>query len=328
MKSMSHTGWGRRGILAAMAASLAPTGLRAAAPSGYPDRPVRLTVSYGAGGAVDTLARIMMPKLAQRLGQTVIIDNRPGAGGTIGAASIARAPADGYNLLDDGSGFIINSILMQIPYDIHKDFEPIARVATIPNVLLLGPSIQAKTVAEVVAQAKADPGGLDCSSTGVGSSQHLALEIFNKMAGTRIAHVPYKDAPASQNDLRSGRIAMTFATATTAIPLHGQNGMRVIAHGGTEPIEMLPGIPPISDTVQGYSSQEWQGIFAPAGTPGPILDRLSESLSAVLSDPAIVERFTQLGARSRPETRQEFTTFIREEARRMAAQIKEAGIAL
>lgn len=317
---------GRRGLLLAAGGMTAG---RAGAQPGFPDRPLRVVVSYGAGGAVDTLARIVMPRLAQRLGQPVVIENRPGAGGTIGATFVARAQPDGYTLLDDGSGFVINSVLMpQLPYDIRRDFRPVARIATIPNVLVLGPAIPARSMGEVLALARASPGGLDCSSTGTGSAQHLALEMLNRMAGVRINHVPYRDAPSSQNDLRAGRIAMTFATATTAIPLHGQDGMRVIAQGGTQPIDRLPGVPPIAETVEGFRSEEWQGVFLPTATPPEIVARLHAELTAALAEPVVQERFAALGARSRPETPDDFAGFIAAEAARWSALVREAGIAL
>ncbi|MCR0982544.1 Bug family tripartite tricarboxylate transporter substrate binding protein [Roseomonas populi] len=317
----------RRGLLLASGlAACAARGVRAQGT--YPDRPLRVTVSYGAGGAVDTLARIVMPRLGQRLGQPVVIENRPGAGGTIGAAFVARSTPDGYTLLDDGSGFVINAALMQLPYNIRQDFRPVARVATIPNVILLGPSVQARSLKELLDLARAKPGELDCSSTGVGSSQHLALEMLNRMADVRINHVPYRDAPSSQNDLRSGRIAMTFATATTAIPLNGQDGMRVIAQGGEEPIPRLPGVTAISELVPGFRSEEWQGVFAPAGTPRDIVARLNAELTEALAEETIRERFTALGARSRRETPEEFATFVAAEAERWSALVREARIAL
>ncbi|MCK8788033.1 tripartite tricarboxylate transporter substrate-binding protein [Roseomonas sp. NAR14] len=321
--------FGRRALLLAGAGLGAGLSRAARAQGGYPDRPVRVVVSYGAGGAVDTLARIVMPLLGQRLGQPIVVENRPGAGGTIGAGAVARSQPDGYTLLDDGSGFVINAILMpQLPYDIRQDFRPVARVATIPNVILLGPSVRARTLPELLEFARANPGELDCSSTGVGSAQHLGLELLNRMAGVRINHVPYRDAPASQNDLRAGRIAMTMATATSAIPLNGQDGMRVIAHGGEQPIVALPDVPAISATVPGFLSQEWQGVFAPAATPAAIVERLNAELRAVLAEEAVVRRFTALGARGGTETPAEFKAFIAAEIERIGALVREARIAL
>lgn len=317
----------RRALIAA--AGAAPLATTARAQSGFPDRPIRVVVSYGAGGAVDTLARLVMPRVSLRLGQPIVIENRPGAGGTVAAAAIARSRPDGYTLLDDGSSFAVNpSLIPNLPYDPRRDFVPIGRVATIPNVLLLGPAISVTSLAELIAIARANPGGLDCSTTGVGSGQHLGLEMFTRMAGVRINHVTYRDQPSALNDLRAGRIAMASITATSAIPVQGRDGLRVVAHGGAEPIQALPGVPRIADTLPGYLSQEWQGIYAPAGLPPEIAERLNRELVASLAEPAIVERFAALGARGSAETVAEFTAFVASEIQRWGALIAEANIRL
>lgn len=317
----------RRALMAA--AGAAPLARPAAAQSGFPDRPVRVIVSYGAGGAVDTLARLVMPRVSLRLGQPIVVENRPGAGGTVAAAAVARSRPDGYTLLDDGSSFAVNpSLIPNLPYDPRRDFVPIGRVATIPNVLLLGPGIAVNTVPELIAFARANPGRVDCSSTGVGSGQHLGLEMLNRLAGLRINHVTYRDQPSALNDLRAGRIAMACTTATSAIPVQGRDGLRVIGHGGDEAIAALPGVPRIADTLPGYRSEEWQGVYAPAGLPPEIAERLNRDLMAALAEPAIVERFAALGAYHRAETVAEFTAFVDAELRRAATLVAEANIRL
>jgi tripartite-type tricarboxylate transporter receptor subunit TctC len=315
----------RRRDLALLAGGLLPLPLRAQ--GAYPARPVRLVVSYGAGGAVDTVARLVFARVAEALGQPVVVENRAGAGGTIGANAVAQSSPDGYTLLDDASGFAINPALMpRLPYDVRRDFLPVARIVTVPNVLLLGPGCPAATVPELVALARARPGEITCASTGTGSSQHLALELFNRTAGTEIVHVPYRDTPAAQNDLRAGRIGMIISTATSAIPLHGQEGLRVIAHTGREPITRLAGIPPVAETLPGYESLEWHGLFAPAGTSGAVAALLVQALDGVLKEPALRERLAMLGASPGLLSSDAFRAFVGEEVEKWGRLIRSAGI--
>jgi tripartite-type tricarboxylate transporter receptor subunit TctC len=320
--------WTRRGLAALAAAALPAAAPRLAlGQESYPNRPVRVVVSYGAGGAVDTVARLVFARVGERLGQTVVIENRGGAGGTIGANAVAQSRADGYTLLDDASGFSINPALMpRLPYDPLKDFTPVARIATVPNVLLLGPACPATTLEELIHLAKSKPGELTCASTGTGSSQHLALELFNRTAGVEIVHVPYKDTPAAQNDLRAGRISMIFSTATSAIPLQGQDGMRVIAHTGRDPIARLPGVMPVSAMLTDYESLEWHGLFAPAGLPPAIATRLAEAVAAALRDTALLERLDLLGVSPAPLPPAEFSAFVRAEIGKWGQLIRSAGI--
>ena len=314
----------RRG-LATLAAGLLPLPLLAQ--EAYPARPVRLVVSYGAGGAVDTVARLVFARVAEGLGQPVVVENRAGAGGTIAANAVAQSRPDGYTLLDDASGFAINPALMpRLPYDARRDFLPVARIVTVPNVLLLGPACPASTVPELIALAKAKPGEITCASTGTGSSQHLALELFNRTAGTEITHVPYRDTPAAQNDLRAGRIGMIVSTATSAIPLHGQEGLRVIAHTGQEPVARLPGVPAVAGTLRGYESLEWHGLFASAGTPPEIAARLVTALDGALQDPGLRERLTMLGASPGLLSPGAFSDFVGGEIEKRGRLIRAAGI--
>ncbi|MCQ4158642.1 tripartite tricarboxylate transporter substrate-binding protein [Roseomonas sp. GC11] len=315
----------RRGLLATAAATLAPLPLRAQ--ESWPARPVRIVVSYGAGGAVDTVARLVFTGLGAKLGQGFVIENRAGAGGTLAANSVAQARPDGYTFLDDASGFAINASLMpRLPYDPRRQFTPVAGLVTVPNVLLLGPACPARDVAELVALARARGTEITCASTGTGSSQHLGLELFNRMAGVEITHIPYRDAPAAQNDLRAGRIAMIVSTATSALPLHGQEGIRVIAHGGQQEIEKLPGVPPVGATLAGYQSLEWQGLFAPAGTPAAILATLNAALRESLAAPETRARLAVLGASPMALSQAAFATFVEAEMEKWGRLIREAGI--
>ena len=315
----------RRNAVAMLAAGSLPLPLLAQ--EAYPARPVRLIVSYGAGGAVDTVARLVFPRVSEALGQPVVVENRAGAGGTIAANAVAQSRPDGYTLLDDASGFAINPALMpRLPYDARRDFLPVARIVTVPNVLLLGPGCPAPTVPELIALAKAKPGEITCASTGTGSSQHLALELFNRTAGTEIVHVPYRDTPAAQNDLRAGRISMIVSTATSALPLHGQEGLRVIAHTGREPVARLPGVPPVADTLPGYESLEWHGLFAPAGTPPAIAAHLAAVLDGALKEPGLRERLAALGASAGVLPPDDFRSFVGGEIDKWGRLIRAAGI--
>ena len=315
----------RRGLLAAVTA-LALPGVARSAPS-FPDRPVRVIVAYGAGGAVDTVARLVFAEAGKALGQNFVIENRGGAGGTLGAAAVARAAPDGYTLLDDASGFSINPSLMpRLPYDARKDFVPVARIIVVPNTIVVGPSCPANDLNELVALAKAKPGMLDCASTGTGSAQHLSLELLNHLAGTRIGHVPYRDLPAALNDLAAGRIAMMVMTASSAIPRHGQDGLRVITHLGQGAVQALPGVRAAAEVIPGLECLEWHGIYAPAGTPETIVTVLNAAVARAVSEPAVAERLVALGASTDQLTPAGLAAFLDGELNKWARVIRDAGI--
>ncbi|WP_159999394.1 tripartite tricarboxylate transporter substrate binding protein [Roseomonas sp. 18066] len=320
-----NTPFGRRGLLAGAGLALLPAAARAQ--ENWPARPVRVVVSYGAGGAVDTVARLVFQRVEKKLGQPFVIENRAGAGGSIAAAAVAQSKPDGYTLLHDASGFAINpALLPRLPYDPLRDFSPIGAIVTVPNTLLLGPACPASTVAELIALAKKTPGELTCASTGTGSSQHLALELFNRTAGVEITHVPYRDAPAAQNDLRAGRISMILSTATSALPIHGQDRLRVIAHTDDTPVARLPGVPSVAETLPGYRSLEWHGLYAAAGLPPAIVAALNTALGQTLAEPDLVERLSGIGVRASPMSPDAFAAFLRGEIEKWGKLIKEAGI--
>jgi tripartite-type tricarboxylate transporter receptor subunit TctC len=321
----------RRALLTSVAGGFAGGTLsrsaRAQAP--YPDRPVTVIVTYGAGGAVDTVARVVFAKVSERLGQPFVVENRAGGGGTIGATAAARAKPDGLTLMDDASGFAINPALRpRLPYDAKRDFIPIVRIAAVPNTIVAGPACPAQTLAELIALAKARPDDLDCATTGTGSSQHLTLELFNRIAGVRINHVPYRDTPAAQNDVLAGRIALYCATATSAAPHHNQGGLRILAHTGDRPVEALPGVPAASATLPGFESLEWHGLFAPKGTPDQIVQRLNAELNAVLGDPDVLARLSALAAQAEPNTPEQFQAFVAAEIEKWGRVAREANIHL
>ncbi|WP_419898986.1 Bug family tripartite tricarboxylate transporter substrate binding protein [Roseomonas sp. USHLN139] len=324
---IANTPFGRRGLLAGAGLSLLPAAARAQ--ESWPARPVRIVVSYGAGGAVDTVARLVFQRVEKKLGQPFVIENRAGAGGSIAASAVAQSKPDGYSFLHDASGFAINpALLPRLPYDPLRDFTPVGAIVTVPNTFLLGPACPANTIAELIALAKKSPGELTCASTGTGSSQHLALELFNRTADVEITHVPYRDAPAAQNDLRAGRISMILSTATSALPLHGQDRLRVIAHTDDTPVARLPGVPAVAETLPGYRSLEWHGLYAPAGLPPAIVTTMNTALGQVLAEPELVERLAGIGVRASPMAPDAFAAFLRGELEKWGKLIKEAGITI
>ena len=321
----------RRAVLAGAAGGLAGAFLAhgARAQARYPDRPVTVVVTYGAGGAVDTVARVVFAKVSERMGQPFVVENRPGGGGTIGATAAARAKPDGLTLLDDASGFAINPALRpRLPYDPRRDFRPVIRIAAVPNTLVAGPACPAQSLAELIALAKARPDDLDCATTGTGSSQHLTLELFNRLAGVRINHVPYKDTPAAQNDVLAGRVALYCATSTSAAPQHSQGGLRVLAHTGGKPVEALAGVPAASATLPGFESLEWHGLFAPKGTPDGIVQRLNAEVNAALREPEVLERLSGLAAQAEANTPEQFQAYVAAELEKWGRVAQEANIRL
>ncbi|MBX9992093.1 Bug family tripartite tricarboxylate transporter substrate binding protein [Phreatobacter oligotrophus] len=315
------------GGLAALAAPVIAPGIARA--QAWPARPVRVVVPYSAGGGADTVGRILFQKLASLTGGSFVIENRGGAGGTIGANAVATAEADGYTILFDASAHASNPTLFpRLPYDTVKAFRPVFLAAVVPNVLVVHPSVAEKTVAEIIAAAKRAPGRIDWASSGNGSAQHLALELFKSMAGVDITHVPYRGGGPALNDLVAGQIKYFFSNLSSSIE-HIRGGLlRAVAHTATTPVEVMPGLPAVADTLAGYQALEWNGVFVPAGTPDTIVARLSSALNEAISDPAISARLTSLSVTSRPNTPDEFAAFVRAEMEKWGPIIRSANIRL
>lgn len=316
----------RRAVLAAAAAPVfAPR--PGVAQSDWPNRPVRVVISWPPGGGADTVGRILFQALSERWGKTFVIENRAGAAGTIGAASVARVAPDGYTILADSTGQSIHPSLMpNLPYDIRKDFVPVALTALVPNLLVAHPSSKPRTVAEVIALAKATPGGLDFASSGPGSVQHMALELFKQSADIPINHVPYRGGAPALSDVLAGHVGYYFsnASASTAMVKSGQ--VVAIAHSGTGRIPALPDLPAVADALPGFEAYEWNGVFAPAGTPPAIVARLNQGLNEVMADPAIVARLQALNVAVRPNTPDEFRAFFEGEVAKWARVIRDGNI--
>jgi len=311
-----------------MAPALATAQGSGQAGSGYPARTVRVINAYSPGGTADVVCRIVFTKLSERLGQSFAVENRPGAAGTIAAQAVAHAPADGYTLLYDATAHSVNPSLFgtRLPYDTRRDLLPVFLSMVTPNTLMTHIGFGPKTIPELIAFAKANPGKLDCASTGIGTVQHVSLELLNHMAGTRINHVVYREIAAARNDLTAGRVPLQFSNVPSTLPLVEAKQARCMAHCGPAPVAVLPGIPAIAETLPGFETWEWNGIFAPAGTPAALIRQLNTALNAVIREPFVVERLTGLGALTRANTVEEFAAFREQQISFFAEMVQMANI--
>src|SRR5215475_922891 len=324
---MLGTNLTRRLLLAGLAAT--PFAPSAKAQALWPNRPVRVMVPYPPAGGADTTARIVFAKLGEMLGQQFVIENRGGAGGTIGEAVVAKADPDGYTVLHDATAFSVNSSLYSnLPFDYSKDFDPVGLVSLVPNILVVTPSVPVKTVADVIALAKAAPDGIDMASSGNGTLQHLSLEMFRHRTGIKISHVPYRGGGLALNDVMSGQVKFFFANGSSVVGLIQGGKVKALAHTGKGRLASLPDIPPLSDTLPGFEAYEWNGVFVPHGTPADIVSKLNRSLNETLRSPQVSERFKALNIDWRQNTTAEFATFVREQTELWGRIVKEANITL
>ncbi|CAB3699605.1 tripartite tricarboxylate transporter substrate binding protein [Achromobacter piechaudii] len=304
-------------------------GAAATAHAAYPERPVTLVVTYPPGGTVDVVARLIGPKLAAELGQPVVIENRGGAGGMIGGAMVAKAQPDGYTLMLDASNHAQNPALhSKMQFDTLTAFAPVSLLLRVPNVLVVTPSYEVKSVADLIKLGKAkDP--VYFASAGPGSAQHLAGELFNLLAKTHLQHVAYKGGGPAMIDVMSGQVPVMFASMGSAWQ-HVKNGkLRAVAVGGLERSKTAPDLPTIAESgVPGYETYEWNAVFAPAGTPPAIVDQVSQALAKVLRDPAIAEQLAGIGAETIGSTPAELDTFRRAEIAKWQRVVKEANLKL
>jgi tripartite-type tricarboxylate transporter receptor subunit TctC len=324
---MAATDLTRRTLLAGLAA--APLARSAQAETDWPSRPVRVMVPYPPAGGADTTARILYAKAGADLGQAFAIENRGGAGGTIGEAVVAKAAPDGYTILHDGTAFSVNgSLYPNLPFDYRKDFDPVFLVSLVPNILVVTPSLPVSTVADVIAYAKAQPNGIDMASSGNGTLQHLSLEMFRKATGIKINHVPYRGGGLALTDVMSGQVKFYFSNGSASIGLIQGGKVKAIAHTGKGRLGSLPDIPPVSDTLPGFEAYEWNGVFVPHGTPAEIVARLNRALNAALASPEVATRFKQLNIESRANTPDEFARFVDDQMKLWGGVVKDANIKL
>jgi tripartite-type tricarboxylate transporter receptor subunit TctC len=324
---MSRGQLSRRALLAAMAG--APFVRGASAQGSWPNRPVLTMVPYPPAGGLDTTARIVFPKVGAILGQQFVIENHGGAGGTIGEAVVAKAAPDGYTILHDGTAYSINGALYpNLPFDYNRDFDPVALVSLVPNILVVTPSMPVNTLADVIAYAKAAPDGIDMASSGNGTLQHMSLEVFRFMTGTKVNHVPYRGGGPALNDVMGGQVKFFFANGSSVVGMIQGGRLKAIAHTGKGRLKSLPDVPPASDTLPGFEAYEWNGVFVPHATPPAIVTSLNAAINEAIGTPDVKERFAQLNIDSRPNTPEEFRAFVRDQMERWGKVVKEANIKL
>jgi tripartite-type tricarboxylate transporter receptor subunit TctC len=292
----------------------------------YPSRPVRWIVSFAAGGANDIVARLMGPFLSEKLGQQIIIEDRGGAGGNIGMAAVLSSPPDGYTLGFVAPNNAINATLYdKLPFDFIRDSAPVAGTMLLTNVLVVHPSVPARTVAEFIAYVKANPGKVNFASSGTGASPHMSGELFKVMTGIDMIHVPYRGAGPAMTDLLPGRVQLMFDNLPSSIEHIRAGRLRPLGVTSVKRSEALPDVPTIGETVPGYEVNVWNGIAAPKGTPPDIIDTLNRAVNAVLADPRLKARFADLGGAPMPMTPAEFGRLVVQETEKWAKVVKFSG---
>ncbi|SNT18954.1 Tripartite-type tricarboxylate transporter, receptor component TctC [Noviherbaspirillum humi] len=314
-------------IRAAGATLLAALSLGASAQS-YPAKPVRIVVTYPPGGGADVMARLIAEKLTASLGQTFVVENKPGASGQIGAQSVLQAPADGYTLMVDASSYAVNPALFpKLPYNPRKAFAPISLLALFPNVLVVHPSFPANSVKELVAMAKAKPGEINYASSGNGSAQHLAAELFKQQAGIDMQHVPYKGGGPAMTDVMAGQVPVFFANMASSMGHIKGGKLKPLAATGAKRAQAMPNLPTVSESgVPGYEVYEWNVLFAPAGTPVEIVNKLSAELTKVLNAKDVRDRIAALGGEVAAKTPQETAAFLDQQMVKWEKVVKAGNI--
>jgi tripartite-type tricarboxylate transporter receptor subunit TctC len=312
--------------LAAGAAAL-PAVSRIAAAQAYPARPVRIIVPFAPGGPNDILARLMGQWLSERLGQSFVIDNRPGGGGNIGTEAVIKAPADGYTLLQVGPSHAINATLYdKLNFDFIRDVAPIATMVSQPQVMLVHPSVSTHTVPEFIAYAKANAGKLNMASAGTGTGPHLTGELFKMMTGVNLVHVPYRGAGPAITDLLGGQVQVSFIGPPASIDHIRVGTLRALGVTTITRWEGLPDIPAVAEFVPGYEASSWFGIGAPRNTPAEVIDILNKEINAGLADPKLKARLAEIGGTVLVKTPAEFGKLIAEETDKWGKVVKFAGI--
>ncbi|RDJ25424.1 tripartite tricarboxylate transporter substrate binding protein [Bosea caraganae] len=322
---MSHLT--RRAVLAGGASLLAAPAVLAQ--TAYPaGKVVTIVVPFAAGGTTDLLGRILAERLAARMGGRFIVENRVGAGGNTGAATVARSDPDGYTLtMGTVSSHAINpGVYIKMPYDHIKDFAPISQVASVPNILMVNLDLPAKTVPELIALLKANPGKYSFGSSGAGTSTHMAAELFKVSTGTDMVHVPYRSSGQVTQDLLSGQIQLTFDNITIAWPHVEAGKIRALATATPERLPIAKDLPALSEYIPGYAAASWHGFFAPAKVPKEVVARLSTETQAIMREQAVIDQLKKLGVDPVGSTSEEFTTYIAAETKRWAEVAQKANV--
>jgi|SRR5690606_4088944 len=295
----------------------------------YPERPITIVVPYSPGGAADALARLLGNELSTKLNTSVIVENRPGASGTIGATAVSRAEPDGYTVLYDATPFSINPHLFpKLPFD-PKSLQPLSLISLAPNVLIVKPDSPYKDVNQLIEQAKAEPGKLNFASGGSGTVQRLAFEMFRQKLDLDMVHIPYKSGGPAIMDVAGGQVETMFSTMAASYPLISSGKLRALVISSPERSPLLPEVPTVTESVvPGYEAYEWNGVFVPAGTPGDVTKTLQSAIAEVMKSEAMQNRLAELGARAEGSTPQEFEQFLEKESQKWGEVVKAGNIRL
>jgi tripartite-type tricarboxylate transporter receptor subunit TctC len=311
----------------AVGAAALPAVSRVAQAQTYPTRPVRIVVGYAAGGPADIVARLIAQWLSERLGQPFLVENRTGAATNIATEAVVRAPADGYTLLFVNAANAINTTLYEkLSFNFIRDIAPVANVVRVPNVVAVHPSFPAKTVPELIAYAKANPGKLTMASSGIGTPSHIFGELFKMMAGVNLVAVPYRGGGPALIDMISGQVDVIFVPTAASIEYVRAGRLRALGVTSATRLEALPDLPPVADFVPSYEASSWYGIGAPRNTPAEIIDRLNKEINAGLAEPKIKARFADIGGTALPGSPADFAKVIAEDTEKWGKVIRAANI--
>jgi len=312
----------------AMAPALSPCPVSAQAPDAWPSKPVRLLLPFPPGGPTDILGRIVSDRLSAALGQPVVVENRGGAGGNVGAEAAAKSAPDGYTILLVSNPIAISpSLYTRLNYDPQKDFAPVGLLATVPNVMVTHPSVPAHTLQEFIALAKSKPGGMNFGSGGAGTSNHAAGELFNIVAGVKLVHVPYKGVNLAMNDVLAGQIHLVVIGVPAAGPHIKAGRLRALAVIAPQRLPALPDVPTVAEAgLPNFEVTTWYGILAPAGTPKAIVGRLNAELVRIMRSPELKDRLAAMATEPATGTPEEFADFIKRETAKWAEVVRQAGL--
>jgi tripartite-type tricarboxylate transporter receptor subunit TctC len=319
----------KKAVLTALIAPFALAAIAAGAQQNFPTRPIRLIVPYPPGGNVDITARIIGPTLGELLGQTVVVDNRGGGGGNVGAHLVAKAPPDGYTLLMGSSGPLsVNPVVVpNLPYDSMKDYAPVSRVHVVPLVVLAGQKSGIGSIRELVERAKANPSKLATASAGTGTTNHFGIELFNTMAGVRLLHVPYKGSGPALAEMLGGQIPLMFDQLSASIGYIRDGRLRALAVASARRASVLPNVATLDESgLRGYEASTFIGVLAPAGTPRPVVAKLSAAMRKVMDTAAVRDKFLGLGAEPGSSSPEEFGKLIADELAKWRDVAKKAGL--
>ena len=293
----------------------------------WPDKPIRMVVPYAAGGGADNTARIVAQQMSAALGQQIVIDNRPGAGGVIGEDNVAKAAGDGYTVLYDASAFSVNPALRKLPFDATKDFIPVSLVATAPQILVVPENAPYRTVAEFLDFARKNPGKLSFASAGGGTGSHLAGEALNEQAKVNLMHVPYKGGAPALTDLMGGQVSAYFGNVASTLGYVKSGKLRALAVSSTRRVPALPDTPTLGESgLPGYNVVEWNGVFLPKDTPPDIVQKLGKAVQAAVNDPTVRQKLLQLGLEPAGTTPEAFARFVQDETGRVSALVRARNI--